>query len=282
MPVTRLRALAAKVVRPTLQRLNAYVPARAALGAAPPALLYGVYRAANAHHVARLLSGLGPGVTPHLHALDSEHPSLAAWTRSSGPGSRMPLIQALIDAAPPGPDDYVVIADDDVTFAQRGPSPFLSFVASAGFDIAQPAHAPRSQRTYRHLEVGLATTARRVGFVEVGPLVVLSPRAQRVALPFPADARMGWGVDISWSGLAQAHDLRLGVVDATPMTHHGRLWGAYETDSEVRQLDRSLAELGRTSADDFFVTVGPRWRPWHRRAPWLDAEGPDVPRRLEV
>ncbi|GAA2168226.1 hypothetical protein [Humibacillus xanthopallidus] len=181
----------------------------------------------------------------------------------------MPLLQSLADAAPPEPDEYVLLADDDLTFARQGPSAFLRFVAAAGLDIAQPAHVLGSHGTYENLEVRAATTARQVGYVEVGPLVAVSPRAQRLVLPFPAEAQMGWGLDVVWSGLARTQGLRLGVVDATPMVHHGKVGAAYDSEVERRLLDQNLAELQVASPHELSVTLPPRWRPWQRRAPWI-------------
>jgi hypothetical protein len=255
--------------RPPLQRANHLFPHR--LAEAPravPATLYCVYRARNAGRVGALVTALGPDVAVHLHALDSPAAELEHLTRAGGHGSRMQLLQRLIDSHPPRAGDYAVVADDDVTLLRARTGTFLEFVAAAGFDFAQPAHAGGSIYTYSHLVVKPWCTARCVDFVEVGPLVALSPAAQAWALPFPAEAGMGWGVDVDWWALARRHDLRQGVVDATPLLHHGAIGADYSRSAESDALGQRLQAHGLTSVLDIARTCEPRWRPPRRSPPW--------------
>jgi hypothetical protein len=250
------------------RRLNERVPHRAVSAVAPRLAAYCVYRARNASTVRRFVDELPVDAAVHLHALDAVAPALQAWTRSSGPGWRMSLLQALIDTDAPGEDAYVCIFDDDVVFTRHSAGRFAALAVAAGFDIAQPAHGIRSSRSFHFNKVGWLSTARRTRMVEVGPVVLLSPRAQAAVLPFDRDAGMGYGLDVRWSSL-RGHGLTLGVVDATPVMHLGAVGADYALPDELALLDAALQEQGLSSVYDLDVPLeGPRWRPWQPLPPW--------------
>jgi len=231
---------------------------------------YCVYRARNADVVRAFVEQSPRGVDWHLHALDQAAPQLARWTTAAGPGARMPLLQSLIDAHPPAPGDAVILADDDVEFVGTGATRFPGLALTGGLDIAQPAHVPDSHYTYKVTEVVALSTAREVTYVEVGPFVLLGPRAWPLVLPFPPDAAMGWGVDVAWSQLRH-RGLRLGVVDATPLRHLGPVGQVYDTDIEWTALQRHLRAADLPSTDSFARNTGRTWRPWQRRPRWASA-----------
>lgn len=231
---------------------------------------YCVYRERNAERVLTFARGLPAGSVVHLHALDRVAPSLETRTRGRGPGARMPLLQGLIDLNPPGPGQSILVFDDDVSFDRDGLRSFPGLAARAGLDIAQPAHAVGSVKTFRVNAIALFSTARLTRYVEVGPVVFLSPRAQARVLPFPPAARMGWGVDVLWSGLVR-DGLRLGVVDATPMLHHGLAGSEYDVSSEYEFLQQALTTVGSRDLDEVARALGPVWRPWQALPPWLEA-----------
>lgn len=232
------------------------------------ASLYCVYREKNAGLLGELLASLPATTAAHLHALDAVAPALADRTRSSGPGQRMELLQELIDANPPRPGDYVVIADDDVTFLGSGGRSCIGLASAAGLDVAQPAHAFGSHHTWITTRVEALSVVRRTTYVEVGPFVVLSPRAQAWVLPFPPESGMGWGVDIAWSGMAGPEFL-LGVVDATPVVHHGEVGVAYSAADADVYLQSQLAALGVSHTSEVARNVGLTWRPWQKAAKWV-------------
>lgn len=232
-----------------------------------PVAAYCVYRSINAEAVAALVECLPAGSSVHLHALDRVAPPLAQLTRGSGPGPRMPLLQALVDQHPPAPGQPILITDDDVTFVGAGARRFPGLGVAGDFDICQPAHTPDSEHTFRVTRVEPLSTARETTFVEVGPVVLLSARAQSFVLPFPEDAQMGWGLDVRWSGLRR-HGLRLGVIDATPVRHFGRVAVEYDAGPEADASVRYLREAGVASAHDLAHNTGRTWRPWHSAPRW--------------
>lgn len=233
--------------------------------------VYSVYRRKNGDLLAGVLRSL-PDAASHLHALDSTHPALAAWTRSVGPGTRIPLIAQLLAAHPPRPGDHVLMTDDDYEFLGTGGARFAGYAATAGLDIAMPAHHRRSRNSFPLTNAVALSTARETKFVESGPAVLMSPRAQRLVLPFPTDAQMGWGLDVWWSRLRQ-QGLRLGIVDATPIVHHGPVGAEYPQEAEQDYLSVELANSQTTSMFDIAVNVGRTWRPWQRRPRWVTPDG---------
>ncbi len=121
--------------------------------------------------------------------------------------------------APLSAFDWIVVADDDVAFGRGFLDAFLAVAEAGGLQLAQPAHR-------RHSHAGWEVT-RRVGgadwrettFVEIGPVTAFSRAAAAELLPFPKDLKMGWGLDVHWSAVAQQRGWRIGVVDATPIGH---------------------------------------------------------------
>lgn len=256
---------------PLVTRLDVSTGSRLHRADAPPVgvAVYGVYRRRNVATVTDLVAGLAAG-SVHLHALDEVDPGLADRTRGHGPGDRVPLLRALVEAHPPAPGDWVVTVDDDVTFAGAGLERFVALAAAGGLDVAGPAHLPVSHHSYRVTRVVPLSTARETRFVEVGPVVAFSPRAAERVLPFPSDARMGWGLDVSWTLEAEGA-LRFGVVDATPVVHHGAVGAAYDQAAEEAYQRRHLDAAGVASAHDLARNTGRTWRPWQRRPRWVGA-----------
>lgn len=238
--------------------------------AAPPVSVYGVYRRANADTLAGVLeardgiAGLAPDSQVVLHALDEAHPRLARYTVGVGPGARMPLLGGLIAARPPCEHHRVVLLDDDVEFVRGGLAHLVRVAGRADLDLAMPAHTDDSHATFTVTRRRRWSTVRRTALVEVGPVVVVSPRAFARVHPFPASAAMGWGLDVTWSRLAD-DGLTLGVVDATPVRHLGEVGTAYDLERERAELRRCCREAGVDSAYDLAHEVGGPWRPWRLR-----------------
>jgi hypothetical protein len=249
-----------------LERAIEGYPRRVALTGLTPVSAYGVYRLRNAGTVSRFVDGLPEGTSIHLHALSEVDERLSAWTRSAGPGLRIPLLSELITRCPPRPGDGVIIFDDDVYFSRQGGRRFPSFAASAEFDVAQPAHRRVGEVNFSPLAVNHLSTARVTTFVEGGPVVFFSPRVLPLVFPLP-DFGMGWGLDVRWTRLRR-EGFRFGVVDATPMVHTGKVGVDYATVLEREALNRELADLGVQDVVDLVRTTGEVWRPWQSLPPW--------------
>jgi len=236
---------------------------------------YCIWRSANAAVVSSFIESLPKDAVVHLHCLDgvvdpAPDAALHAHTRSSGPGLRMPLLGALIASNPPRLDDHLLIFDDDVVFVGRGGRSFPAIARTARLDIAQPAHVPFSPSTFAFNQMRLLSIARATGFVEVGPVVLMSPTAWSMAVPFPADIGMGWGLDVEWTRLREA-GLRLGVVDATPVRHLKPVAAGYQADAEWETLQTRLRQVGAASVNELADSDAASWRPWRSAPPWIDA-----------
>lgn len=252
-------------VMPHVNGACAPLAARLSRGPAPAVSAYCVARTKNAHTVRRLVDGLPAGSVAHLHQLDAgDAGPVADLVRSTGPGLRMPLLNALMAAHPPRPGDWVMVFDDDVAWVGQAGRALLTVARAGELDIAQPAHAPGSHATFLVNRFEAGSLARLSRFVEVGPVVVFSPAAQARVLPFPAEAGMGWGVDVWWSTMG----LRLGVVDAAPIRHLGPVGGAYSNEAEAQAAQGMLDAAGVASAHDLDSPVGITWRPWQKRPRW--------------
>jgi hypothetical protein len=168
---------------------------------------------------------------------------LANWTIGEGPGARLELLNGLTAQLDAG---YLVVTDDDVTFSRRGLLAAIKVAHHLGMDLAQPAHGPLSRSTYEFNRFKPGILARRTMFVEQGPVLILSPTAQRTVLPFPVVDQMGWGVEVHWYAAA-AQGLVLGILDAIRMTHHGRVGASYNRATADRSLAKALSSRDITS-----------------------------------
>jgi len=231
-----------------------------------------VYRARNAAWATAFLDRLPPGADVRLWALDRPAPALASLTVGEGPGDRFPLLNRAL-AAPRHPAAWVVLADDDVAVTRGSVAGLVDRCRGAAVDLAQPAHDRRSHVSHDLTRRRPALVAREVGYVEQGPLVVLSPRAQTRLLPLPEDVGMGWGIEYRWSA-ARRDGLRLAIVDAVAMRHLAPAATGYDIDA-ARAVGRRLrAEQGLTSVREI-QRVTASWPVRRRRPPW--ARGPAVP-----
>lgn len=235
----------------------------------PPVTAYCVWRPSNVDTVRVFINYLPPGTQVHLHCLDGDGEGvLSRYTRSVGAGPRMHLLQGLITSNPPGPGRWVMLFDDDVRFASHNPGDFFRIAQHARFDISQPAHTASSYATYPMTRARFLSVARETEFVEVGPVVLVSPTGAKHVLPFPPHIQMGWGLDVEWLRLARDGLVRLGIVDAAPIVHEGVVGRDYVQSGESELLGTYLRDEGVSSVKQLARDKGPVWRPWRPRPPW--------------
>lgn len=239
-----------------------------------------VYRARNAQLVADLIADL-PGDWPvRLWALDDVDDGLAHLTIGRGPGGRTMLLNTLVASLPSQPE-MLVLMDDDVRFAVGGLPRLLRAGSALDFDLFQPAHSATSHWAFRFVRKRPLLFARETTFVEQGPMVVMSRRAQRTLLPLPEELVMGWGIEVRWNRIAREARLRLGIVDAIAIHHkHPETSGhAYDSSAELAHLRQELASAGLDNLAEIQTSVrefgplgtftgpsAPWWRMHHRGA----------------
>lgn len=212
--------------------------AAAESGARPQ--LVGVYRARYASFVERLVRQAEKyNIEVALWALDEIAPALASSTRGTGPGLRLELLNRVNDFGDAtGP---LIVVDDDISVATGDLGLLLRRAQQADLSLAQPAHGPGSFVSHQITAQRRGSRVRRTRFVEVGPLVVLSPAARHALTPFPEDFDMGWGLDVVWSDLRRSGH-HLGIVDDVTMVHHQPAATAYSVVEAREALTRSLSE----------------------------------------
>lgn len=154
-------------------------------------------------------------------------------------------VDAAIAAAPApiGQFDWLVIADDDISFAPGFLDDFITAAEAADLAIAQPAHRFDSYCNYRLTHRRWGSLVRRTGFVEIGPLTALRRDTFADLIPFP-DSRWCYGIDVYWAAMAQARGWKIGVVDATPISHMRPVATAYDSARAVAEGREMLARLG--------------------------------------
>jgi hypothetical protein len=162
-----------------------------------------------------------------------------------GEGGKFSNIEAAISAAPQPLEryDWLVIADDDISFRQPFLDTLIDLSELTGATLAQPAHRFSSFASYAVTQRHWFTLVRRSNFVEIGPLTAIHRRAFSKFVPFPP-SRWCWGIDACWSAIAAKNDWLLAVVAAVPLRHLRPVAGAYDQDqaiAEGRELLRAQA-----------------------------------------
>jgi hypothetical protein len=201
-----------------------------------------VYRARNSRHVTDLVSAFhgAPQAEIHLWALDEITSELAAWTVGQGPGTRFELLNRLLVRDTPA---WGLVADDDVRFVRGDAATFVRLARQLALDISQPAHALGSHVSHTFTRPTPLCAARITSFVEIGPVVALSPAALSHVLPFPEEG-MGWGTEAAWSELQHSAGLQLGIVDAVRLRHIGAIGAQYSSEEAFVALERTLEARG--------------------------------------
>jgi hypothetical protein len=246
------------------ERLDpALVIATRRLPPAPPLALVAVYRLRHETTLMRLIATLPPGTRIALWGLDGLSPALAAQTVGVGPAERFSLLNRCVAAlGPEAEDEWLAVSDDDVALRRGDLSDAARIARAAGLDLSQPAHCWSSNMSWRYNRRRLFVVARSGQFVEIGPLLLLSPRARSLALPFPEAKGMGWGTEAEWASL-QDRGLRLGVLDAILMDHLEPMGTNYDVEAERTRESEVLASHG---LDDLraLQTDHACWYAWQR------------------
>jgi GT2 family glycosyltransferase len=115
--------------------------------------------------------------------------------------------------------DWILVVDDDVALPRHFLDTFLACAEAGDLRLAQPAHRRHSHAAWEVTRRRTGSDWRETTFVEIGPITAFDRIAAAALLPFPKNIKMGWGLDAHWSAVAQEHDWRIGVVDATPIGH---------------------------------------------------------------
>ena len=237
----------------------------------PPSVPFSYVSVYRRRNMGRIKAMTPPPGSTYLWALDEIAPELAAVTVGVGPGNRFELINQLL-AARADLDDWLVIADDDVTITQGSIANAVAVASLGEFDLCALSHSRWSYLNWGCTLHRPWSIAREVRYVEQGPVLIISPRAQRAVLPFPEDLGMGWGIEAQWAG---HRELRLGILDAVNLRHLAPVNKAnYHVPGEWTQALKLLessgydtwAQMQRTLASWSNRDPLPPWHSSHHNA----------------
>jgi len=176
-----------------------------------------------------------------LGSMGEPLPELAANTCAGGlDGGKFQNLNAVWEAAAPGPFDWLLVIDDDVTLPHRFLDRFVALCERFDLALAQPAQTLMSHAAWRVTRRRGGSYLRETRFVEIGPVTAFRSDAAAELLPFP-DLRYGWGLDLHWAALAAERGWRLGIVDALAVRHEtSPVAGAYRHQDAIEEAQRFL------------------------------------------
>jgi hypothetical protein len=205
----------------------------------------------------------------HVKALaEQAEGRVEVWPLEQRPGRKFDLIDQLIRERPPSPDEWLVVADDDIRFVRCDLPRLIAIAKTAGLDVAQPGHDRRGNVSHGMTISRPLTRARVTSFTEIGPLFAVSPGVRdRVTATF-AGSGMGWGLDVCvWPALTPP--LRFGVVDEVRMLHLGKVASEYAVDDALTEMRETVARFGLSDQMQPHETYH-SWFAWHRIRPTPD------------
>jgi hypothetical protein len=171
--------------------------------------------------------------------LDSRH-EVDVITAPAGASGKFENLNALLAEHPADGHDWLLVIDDDVALPRGFLDAFLCAAERAGLKLAQPAHRLHSHAAWAVTRRRSGSTVRETTFVEIGPVTAFHRDVFATLLPFPADLRMGWGLDVHWAAVAREHGWPIGIVDATPIGHTqqpaGAGYGREAAEQEARDF----------------------------------------------
>jgi hypothetical protein len=142
--------------------------------------------------------------------------------------------------------EWLLIVDDDVAVPPGFLDLFFHLCRQSHLRIAQPAHRFNSYASYTITERHWGAMVRRTSFVEIGPVTAIHASLFAHLIPFP-HLRYAWGLDILWAELARRQGWRLGVVDATPISHLRPVGQSYDMEAANAEAEDFLIRHGATS-----------------------------------
>ena len=114
---------------------------------------------------------------------------------------------------------YLLVCEAAIALPPDFVDRYLELVDRHDLALAQPVRSNGSHIDHAIVEQLDCLDAQRTRFVECGPIFSISRPAHPILKPFDEASPMGCGYDLVWPVILEAAGLRLGIVDATPVTH---------------------------------------------------------------
>ncbi len=155
-----------------------------------------------------------------------------------------------------GAYNYVIITDDDIELPPSFLDRYLAWVRKYDFALAQPARTHDSYIDHRFVEQLDGITARQTRYVEIGPLFSMRADALPILTPFDVTTPMGWGYDFTWPLAMDAAKLKMGIVDAVPVSHKLRKPVAHYVHAEAdAQMKKYISEHPHLKPEEAFYIL---------------------------
>jgi hypothetical protein len=182
--------------------------------------------------------------------------------RPAGSLGKFENLNALLDEHPVKGYDWLIVVDDDVGLPSGFLDAFIFLAERFALQLVQPAHRHRSHAAFAVTRRRARSVVRETAFVEIGPVFAFYRETFGTLLPFPA-LRVGWGLDAHWSAVAREHGWKLGVIDATPVSHGlRRIASTYDRGDAIHEAREFLADRPYTKAAEAQRTLATHksWR----------------------
>ena len=187
-------------------------------------------------NVEQFWAHIGPGkpkksISPYIRIIHSTYKP------------RMELLNRLAGMIDLDKFDYLIVTDDDIVLQKNFLDTFISLQTEFNLALAQPARTHNSWFDHPIVLQNKSTHARLTNFVEIGPLFSVSKCLLPHILPFDTTCSMGWGLDYIWPVIVKKLNLRMGIIDVTPVDHSLRRPRIdYEKDERFERLANSYSK----------------------------------------
>ena len=169
------------------------------------------------------------------------------------PSSKFQLLNRLIELVDLSLYRFLMVCDDDVILPDSFVDDYLGLVLRYDFSLAQPSRTHDSYIDWAFVEQLDGITARWTRYVEIGPVFSFRDDAFSILLPFDESSPMGWGYDFAWPCLLEEHGMRMGIIDAVPVSHSLRKPVAfYEHGKANNAMTEYLAQRPHLSKEEAF------------------------------
>lgn len=152
--------------------------------------------------------------------------------------------------------DWLLVCDDDVRLPPSFLDRYVAHVDRFGFALSQPARTADSYIDHLIVTQMPGLTGRLTRFVEIGPVFCIHRSAYPLLLPFDERTSMGWGLDLVWPFLLDRQNLRMGIIDATPVGHSLRKPVAnYSHQKAAKEMEDFLVHVPHLTRAEAFTVL---------------------------
>jgi hypothetical protein len=186
------------------------------------------------------------------------HPHMAPYTVQAidMPTPKFSLLNQLLGHIELHEFEYIIVTDDDIQLPIGFVDSYLALVSRYDLALAQPARTHDSYTDHYFVKQLRGIDARWTRFVEIGPLFSLHSSTFNHFLPFDETSPMGWGNDFVWPVMIENKGLKMGIVDAVPVTHNMRKPVAfYDYTTSTKDMSKYLSERSHLSKEEAFFIM---------------------------